>query len=75
MDTERVLVVPTQLFRELGYFQGFSSEADRYLAELLKPEHTRYLPRREMEEDPEFKQLIPYVIFQHGTGSQPRLFA
>ena len=24
--TERVLVVPTSLFQELGYFQGFSTE-------------------------------------------------
>ena len=65
VQTERVLVVPTELFRRLGYFQGFSGEVDRYLAELLSPEHTSYRPRREVELDPGFKQLIPYVIFRH----------
>jgi predicted NUDIX family phosphoesterase len=63
--TERVLVVPTELFRRLGYFQGFCGEVDRYLGELLSPANTRYRPRHEVERDPGFKQLIPYVIFTH----------
>ena len=61
--TECVLVVPTELFHRLGYFQGFSSDTDRYLVELFRPEHVCYRPRREVEEDPSFKQLIPYMIF------------
>lgn len=65
VETEHVLVVPTELFHSLGYFQGFSTEVDRYLGELLSPENTSYQPRSEMEEDPSFKQLIPYVIFRH----------
>lgn len=68
VQTERVLVVPTRLFRRLGYFQGFSGEVDRYLPQLLSPEHTSYRPRREAELDPGFKQLIPYVIFRHSDG-------
>ena len=31
VDTERVLVVPTELIHRLGYFQGFSRDIDRYL--------------------------------------------
>jgi predicted NUDIX family phosphoesterase len=65
VQTEQVLVVPTELFHRLGHFQGFSAETDRYLAELLSPGNTSYRPRGEMEEDPSFKQLIPYVIFRH----------
>ncbi|MDA1052446.1 MAG: phosphoesterase [Planctomycetota bacterium] len=65
VETEQVLVVPTSLFHELGYFQGFSNDVTRYLDELLSPEHTSYRPRGKMEEDPSFKQLIPYVIFRH----------
>jgi predicted NUDIX family phosphoesterase len=61
--TEQVLVVPTELFHELGHFQGFSADVDRYLEELLSPRNTSYRPRNEMEADPSFKQLIPYVIF------------
>lgn len=65
VSTEHVLVVPTELFHRLGYFQGFSTEAPRYLEELLKPASISYRPRAEMEEDPSFKQLIPYCIFRH----------
>jgi predicted NUDIX family phosphoesterase len=75
MSSERVLVVPTELFHALGHFQGFCHEANRYLAELLKPGHTRFLPRAEVEEDPSQKQLIPYVIFRHtDTAGTVRLF-
>ncbi|MGQ9574806.1 MAG: phosphoesterase [Thermoguttaceae bacterium] len=59
---EHVLVIPTELFHRLGYFQGFSGDVQRYLADLLRAEHLSYRPRREMETDPRFKQLIPYVI-------------
>jgi len=65
VQTERVLVVPTELFRRLGYFQGFSGEVGRYLDELLSPQHTTYRRRDQVEEDPSFKQLIPYMIFRH----------
>ena len=59
VGTERVLVVPTELFHRLGYFQGFTAHIDGYLEELLSPEHTSYRPRSEMEEDPGYNQLIP----------------
>jgi len=63
--TERVLVVPTELFRSLGYFQGFCGDVDRYLDTLLATENTSYRPRAEVEVAPGYKQLIPYVIFRH----------
>jgi predicted NUDIX family phosphoesterase len=65
MQTERVLVVPTELLHRLGYFQGFTPDVHRYLAELFDPRHASYRPRHQVEEDPGFKQLIPYVIFRH----------
>jgi predicted NUDIX family phosphoesterase len=65
VQTEHVLVVPTERFRELGYFQGFCPDVERYLAGLLDPAHISYRPRSEMEQDPSFKQLIPYCIFRH----------
>jgi predicted NUDIX family phosphoesterase len=75
VQTEQVLVVPTDLFHRLGYFQGFTRDVDRYLDELLSPAHTSYRPRSEMEEDPSFKQLIPYVIFQHeAPGDEVTVF-
>lgn len=74
VETEQVLVVPTAEFHRLGYFQGFSPEVDRYLPELLESDQLRYRPRGEMEEDPSFKQLIPYVVFRYRTGNQVHLF-
>ncbi len=65
VETEQVLVVPTEVFHRLGHFQGFSRDCERYRDGLLRPELMSYRPRAEMEEDPSFKQLIPYVIFRH----------
>lgn len=66
---ERVLVVPTRLFHDLGYFQGFTADADRYLPGLLESDQVSYRPRSEMEEDPSFKQLIPYMLFRYQLPS------
>ena len=62
---EHVLCVPTLLFHEIGHFQGFMPDVDRYLTSLLDPQYTSYRPRDEVEEDPSYKQLIPYCIFRH----------
>jgi predicted NUDIX family phosphoesterase len=71
---ERVLVVPTELFHHLGHFQGFSANIERYLPTLFDPAHTSYRPRGEVEQDPSYKQLIPYVIFRHRSTSGVELF-
>jgi predicted NUDIX family phosphoesterase len=69
IPVEQVLVVPTQLLHELGYFQGFLPNTAGYLDKLLNPHNTSYRPRDQMESDPSFKQLIPYVIFCHRNGA------
>ena len=63
---ERVLVVPAAVFHQAGAFQGFSPDVDRYLPRLLDPAHLSYRPRSEVEGDPSFKQLIPYVVLRCG---------
>jgi predicted NUDIX family phosphoesterase len=63
---EHVLVVPTMLFHEIGYFDGFESNVERYLETLLDPLHTSYMARPEAEDDASYKQLIPYCIFKCG---------
>jgi predicted NUDIX family phosphoesterase len=67
--TEHVLVVPTEVFHKLGHFQGFTGDTELYLRGLLDPAHTSYRPRAAMEQDPSFKQLIPYVIFRHADAA------
>jgi predicted NUDIX family phosphoesterase len=74
IPVERILVVPTELFHRLGYFQGFSREIDRYMSDLFSPANISFRPRPEMENDPSFKQLIPYVIFRHGEGGNESVF-
>ena len=64
-DVEQVLVVPTEKFHEIGKFQGFHENVDHYLDQLLTPEQMSFRPRDLMERSPEFKQLIPYVIFEY----------
>ena len=63
---EHVLVVPTMLFHELGYFQGFNAGIRPYLKTLFDPAFTHYLARAVAETDPSFKQLIPYCVFRCG---------
>lgn len=64
-QVEQILVVPTLLFREVGYFQGFCTEVAPYLKTLLDPAYISYRPRDQMENDPSFKQIIPYCLFRH----------
>lgn len=63
-EVEQVLVVPTLLLHELGYFQGINTNVSPYLKTLLDPAYVSYRPRDQMETDPSYKQLIPYCIFR-----------
>ena len=65
-QVEQVLVVPTVLFHEIGYFQGVCTDVAPYMKTLLDPAYISYRPRDQMETDPSFKQLIPYCIFRCG---------
>jgi len=71
---EHVLVTPTARLHELGYFQGFTADTERYVKPLLQPEHLSYRPRDAMEQDPAYKQLIPYVVFRCKTDQGVLLF-
>ena len=62
---EQVLVVARSLFDELGSFQGLCAEPDRYLPKFLEPQNNFFLSRASAEEDPDYKQIIPYAIFHH----------
>lgn len=64
---EEVLVIPTSALHQVGLFQGFCPEADRYIERLFRPEYFQFLPRSRAENDPAFKQLIPYVVLRYGT--------
>ncbi len=63
---EKVLVVERRVFEEEGVFQGIMPDVDRYLRKLFVPGAARFIPRSQAEEDPTYKQLIPYVIMSYG---------
>lgn len=63
-DAEQVLVIPTQVLVDAGLFQGFSPRTEHYLPRLLDSKHLCYLRRDRAEDDPSFKQLIPYVVLR-----------
>ena len=65
---ENVLVFPRSLFERLGVFQGFSAEVDRYLPTLLDPKNNSFMPRALAETNPDFKQIIPYVVITDGKS-------
>ncbi|MBN9117826.1 MAG: phosphoesterase [Planctomycetes bacterium] len=63
---EKVLVIPTERFRAAGYFHGLRAADDAYRAAILDPSAFSFRPRYEVETDPSFKQLIPYIVLKCG---------
>jgi len=59
---ERVLCFPRSLLDELGSFQGFRPDDGTLLEQILASGQARFIERGKAEEDPSFKQLIPYVV-------------
>jgi len=64
-EQEQVLVVPINLIN----FEGYISVLDdvQMFVDLID-EHGRYESRDEMEKNPEFKQIIPYVVSKNNKG-------
>ena len=59
---ENVLVVRREFFDELGSFQGLSFEPEKYLKAILSRGSNFFIPRPEAENDPAYKQIIPYAL-------------
>lgn len=65
---ENVLVFSRSLFEQLGVFQGFSADVNRYLPVILEAKNNHFMPRAKAETDPGFKQVIPYVVITDGKS-------
>ena len=82
---ERVLVIPTWRYRAAGWGNGFVAANDAMRDSILYPEAYSFRPRSEVETDPSFKQLIPYIVLACGdqlfhyrrgaSGTEKRLAA
>ncbi len=59
---EQVLVFERKVLEKLGTFHGLKFDVAGYLRELFAPGVLRFMPRTQAEKDPNYKQLIPYVI-------------
>jgi len=59
---ENVLVIRRSLFDQLGSFHGLNFEPEKYLAALLSRGNNFFSPRVQAENDPTYKQIIPYVL-------------
>jgi len=68
MDTEKaaekVLCIPAAQFQAAGEFHGFRPFDEAYRDQLLTPGWMSFRARGEVETDPSFKQLIPYVVLR-----------
>lgn len=61
MSEENVLVIPTEEVRRICDFQGFTK--CEKLKSIIDSPLLTYLARSEAENNPAYKQLIPYIIF------------
>lgn len=63
---ERVLCIPHTQLISAGEFHGFRQFDHSFATALLNPTGFSFRPRSEVETDPTYKQLIPYVVLRHG---------
>jgi predicted NUDIX family phosphoesterase len=73
---EHILVIPEAVVRAIAPFEGFTTDVEAYLDGVLQSDSLSFQPRSQMETDPSYKQLIPYVVLRHtdASGTQ-RIFA
>jgi|AntAceMinimDraft_16_1070373.scaffolds.fasta_scaffold63995_2 predicted NUDIX family phosphoesterase len=62
---EHVLVIERKVLENVGMFQGLTFDVDKYIDSIFTAGVPRYMPRSQAEEDPNYKQIIPYVIMTH----------
>jgi predicted NUDIX family phosphoesterase len=64
VQEEHILVIPESVVNEIGKLEGFEADVERFLEPILRSDQLSFQPRSEMENDPNYKQLIPYVLLQ-----------
>ncbi len=64
-DDEQILVVKSDVIFGKGKWEGLKTENLDYYLELIK-NNCEFKRRGDMENDPSFKQIIPYMLFSFG---------
>ena len=65
VEGERVLVVPRDIVLECNGWRGVRHGGLRQVRDAIDG-HGRYLPRADVEVDPGWKQIIPYLVLRDG---------
>ncbi len=71
---EHILVVPRSVIAGIGNINGFEADVDRFLGPILQSDQLSFQPRSQMETDPDYKQLIPYVLLEWTENGVTKLF-
>lgn len=68
---EKVLVINTEMLKKYDYFQGMivKDRAKNLRDKLLIPQNMFYIDRDEAENNPNYKQIIPYCVVSRGNGT------
>ena len=61
-DDEQILVVPSEIIFQKEKWQGLKTDNLDYYIDLIK-KNCEFKRRGDMENDPSFQQIIPYILF------------
>lgn len=59
------MAIPTAALTHVGAFQGLCFEVDKFSFILSETRNRMFLARKDVEQDANYKQLIPYVVLSH----------
>ena len=62
---EQILIVDRKVVEQIGMFQGLVFDVDSYLSKIFAQGVAHFMPRSQAEQNPDYKQLIPYVIMTY----------
>ncbi|MDO8530520.1 MAG: hypothetical protein Q7S10_03920 [bacterium] len=65
-DDEKVLVVPADVMFQKGKWQGMKKDDLEYYVDLIKNNY-QFKRRGDVETDPSWQQIIPYIVFNCGS--------
>lgn len=63
-NDEKVLVVPSNIIFKKGRWQGLKKDNLDYYLDLIKNNY-QFKRRGDVETDPSWQQIIPYIVFSH----------
>jgi predicted NUDIX family phosphoesterase len=66
---EKILVVKAKALEEAGLKFGLTFDYEKLGEVILNPDNALFMDRDEVETDPEYKQVISYIIFGYADDS------